>query len=233
VIIARILWLCALLLPEAAIGQMITPMVYDLAPSGKQATRVLEFRNVQAKSLAVEVEATRRSYDQDGKPIDSIAGGAIDIMPMQFVVAPGVMQKVRVRYKGSESLTSSISFAVAFREVPLQQSPAAPQVRTLFDVRTLAHVVPSGAATDLRIQSIEYTGTVALITFANAGTRYGRLDGAPLRLSSGSQTVDFSPGELRDRLDLRWIDPGGRRIASIPFKRQAAGPITAEWLRGN
>jgi P pilus assembly chaperone PapD len=230
---ARFLLPCALFLSAPAAGQMVMPMVYDLAPGGKQATRVLEFRNMQAKSLAIEMEATRRSYDDLGKAIDGDAHGAIEILPAQFVVAPGAMQKVQVRHKGPQTLTTSTSYAVSFREVALKQATTAPHVRTLIDVRTLAHVVPDGSAPDIRIHSVEYALGAVLINFVNVGTRYGRLDGVPLRLSSGGQSIDLSPSDLRDRLDLRWIDPGGQRKAVISLPLATNGAITAEWLRGD
>ena len=211
-------------------AQLVTPMVTNLAPSGKDSLRTIAFRNTQANRAAVEVTVSRRSYDEQGRSIDVEMPGDVEIAPAMFILAPGAEQKVRVRYTGPAILPASTTYAIAFRQVPLSAVGDASQVRMLFDIRALAHVVPEGATPGLAIGGTTAEGSVARVTFVNRGTRYGRLDHAPLRLRASGRTVEIDAATLRDRFDLRWIDPGASRTVQLPLGFKADGPVTAEWL---
>ena len=220
---------CALLSTTAAPAQNVTPIVYDLAPAGPGAAREVEFWNSQNLIGAIEITVSRRSFDSDGRPVDEDAGGAIEVSPAQFLVAPGARQKVRVRYVGPEALAGSVTYAISFHQLPLA-SPDNPRLRFLFDFKTIANVVPAGATDDITVEAIDVNGSQARLVFRNRGRRYGRIDQAPLRLRSRSQAIVLDEAALRDRYDLRWLEPGATRVVSVPVPFAAGEPVIAERL---
>ena len=199
-----------------ATAQTINPMVYDLAPAGKDSSRELEFWNSQNRPVAIEVLASRRSYDPHGAAIDVPAPADFTVVPQQFIAAPGERKKVRLTYTGASALDRSATYAVAFRQVPISTAEADPRVRVLFEFTSLAHVVPTGAKEDVTVAA-QVTGSTATLTFTNHGTRYARLDAAPLRIREAGIDLSLDPAELRDTHDLRWILPGETRVATVPI----------------
>lgn len=228
---------CALaglaVLPSAAPAgaQNISPMVYDLAPSGPESRRDVEFWNSQNRTVAIEVTISRRAYDLEGNSVDQAAPADFEIVPAQFLAPPGARQKVRIRYKGASRLPASATYAISFRQVPVG-GKADNGVRFLFDFTTLAHVVPAGAAPDVRAEEVAIDAQSAVVTFVNRGTRYGRIDDLGLRILGAGTPIDLNPTTLRDAYNLRWILPGERRRVSFPLEQvQLAGKLTVERVR--
>lgn len=211
--IAAVVVASGVIVPAPA--QTITPMVYDLAPAGKDSNRELEFWNSQNRPVAIELTAARRSYDEHGTAIDVPAPADFTIVPQQFIAAAGERKKVRLVYSGSAALHRSATYAVTFRQVPIAAGGSDPKVRLLFEFTTLAHVVPAGAKENVQVAA-RMAGTTATLTFTNRGSRYARLDAAPLRIRQDGVDLSLDPAELRDTHDLRWILPGETRVATVP-----------------
>ena len=225
---------CALaglaVLPSAAPAgaQNISPMVYDLGTSGPEARREVEFWNSQNRPVAIEVMVSRRAYDLDGNSVDRAAPADFEIVPAQFLAPPGGRQKVRIRYKGAPGLPKSATYAISFRQVPVG-GKADNSVRFLLDFTTLAHVVPAGAAPDVRAEAVAFDAQSAVVTFVNRGSRYGRIDDLGLRIFGAGQPIDLNPTTLRDAYNLRWILPGERRRVSFPLEQvQLADKVRVE-----
>ncbi len=214
--------------PAPAVAQNVTPMVYDLAPEGRGAARKIEFWNSQNRGMAVEVKVARRTFDADGQPIDSPAAPDFEIIPSQFIVGAGEREQVRIRYVGDKAIDRSTTYAISFRQVPIEGAKADPKLRFLFDFKTIANVVPEGAKPDIVIELAVADGNIARVTFANLGKSYGRIDSEGLRLGSGADALQIDPATLRDRFNLRWITPGATRTADIPLTTELVGPIAAE-----
>ena len=222
----------ALLTAAAAGAQNVTPMVYELAPSGRGAVQELDFWNSEARPVAIEVTAQRRTFDVDGRAVDHEPAGDIEVVPAQFLAAPGGHQKVRVRYAGPASIEASRSYAISFRQVPIQLG-SDPKLRFLFDFRTLANVVPSNAADAIVVESAAADSNGARLVFRNNGTRIGRIDALPLQIRAGERMLIVPTAELRDRYDLRWLMAGAVRIAHIPLDIAPGTPLSAQrWTGG-
>lgn len=209
-----------------ASAQNVSPMIYELAPSGAESRREVEFWNSQNRPVAIEVTVSRRAYDLDGNSVDQAAPADFEIVPAQFLAPPGARQKVRVRYKGASGLPVSATYAISFRQVPVG-GKADNSVRFLFDFTTLAHVVPAGAAPDVHAEEVTFDAQSAVVTFVNRGSRYGRIDDLGLRILGSGAAIDLNPTTLRDAYNLRWILPGERRIVSFPLRgAELAGNVT-------
>ena len=211
--IAAIVVASGVIVPASA--QTITPMAYDLAPAGKDSSRELEFWNSQNRPVAIELTASRRSYDEHGVAVDVPAPADFTIVPQQFIAAAGERKKVRLVYNGPAALDRSATYALTFRQVPISAGEADPKVRVLFEFTTLAHVVPAGAKEDVQV-AVQVAGSTATLTFTNRGSRYARLDAAPLRIRQDGVDLSLDPAQLRDTYDLRWILPGETRVATVP-----------------
>lgn len=197
-----------------ALGYQVSPMIYDLAPTGSGASTVLRVQNDSDKPITIELVAEKRSFDENGGEHRSPADDDFMLFPPQAVIAANASQAIRVQYIGAPGLTHSETYTVTVKQIPIQlPADAKTGVQVLFNFSTLANVVPAGAKTDVRVVSLQpEAGGGYRLRLGNQGTMYANLASASVTV--GGEPV---PAEVwRKALKTSWLLPSAERVVVLP-----------------
>lgn len=206
--------LIGLVLPPVPAGAyQVAPMIYDLKPSGSEAATIIRVRNDGDKPLTIELDAERRSFDENGVEKRTPADDDFVLFPLQAIVQPGKTQAVRVQYVGKADLTRSETYLVTVRQVPVSLADRKESgVQMVFNFSTMATIVPEGAKPDVQLVSATREGKDMVLRLRNSGTRYANIGAA--KVTVGGQAVKDE--DWRKALRTVWLLPGMDRVVRIP-----------------
>jgi fimbrial chaperone protein len=209
----------------------VSPMIYDLKPSGSGATITVRVQNDDPKPITIEVTAERRDFDETGKEIRTPADNDFVLFPPQAVIAANKTQAVRVQYVGTPNLAKSVMYVVTVKQVPVQLPANGPSgVQFVFNFGTVANVVPEGAKADVQAASATPApGGGWTIRLHNAGNKYANLALGSMTLSSGSTSVPITGDAWHKALGASWILPGRDRVITIPAQPGLSGNVSARF----
>ena len=194
-------------------------MVYDLAPSGEGATKLIRINNDQDHAITLEITVFERSIAPDGRETRKRADDDFVIFPPQTIVAPHTLQSVRVRYVGPTNFESTKMYVVSINQVPVQpEELTRTGVQFVVDFGTTAYVNPSNSKAALSVATVVpgAKGKVD-VTIRNDGNRYASISLSKLTVRSGDGRVfDISGDPLRTAIGLSIVPPNGTRIFHIP-----------------
>lgn len=216
--------------PQEALAWRVSPMVYDLEPTGQNSSKTLRVENQDEKPLPVELYAESRVILPDGKETRAPADDDFLIFPPQAIIEPGKSQAFRVQYIGSPDIKASKTYVVTVSQLPVDVSKIKGSgVQFVFKFGTSANVVPPGAQPVLKVLSasvadVKGQGHRVLISVENTGTSYARLNQGTWTIRNASgKTVTLAGDQLRSMLDMSMIQPGTRRDISFPVPADFQG----------
>lgn len=206
--------------PAQAAGYRVAPMIYDLAPSGKDAATLLRVQNDSDKPITVELVAEKRAFDEKGGETRSPADDDFMLFPPQAVVAAGATQAVRVQYVGTPALDRSVTYTITVKQVPVAlPADGATGVQFMFNFSTLANIVPPRAQPAIAVVSLTAPGGAAggyQLRLRNDGTKYANLATARITVASDSQSYTLTADEWRKAMGSSWLLPGNDRVYDLP-----------------
>jgi fimbrial chaperone protein len=223
--------LCALTASGLAEAYQVSPMIYDLTPSGAGATATVRVQNDDEKPITIELTAERRDFDENGKESRTPADADFVLFPPQAVVPAGKTQAVRVQYVGKAALTQSVMYVITIKQVPVELPKSGPSgVQFVFNFGTLANVVPTGAKADVQVKAITpAAGGGYQLRLHNAGNKYANISLGGLVLNGGGKSTQLSGSEWRKTLGTSWLLPGKDRVITVPQVSGMSGPVTAKY----
>jgi P pilus assembly chaperone PapD len=217
----------------SAQAQHISPLIYELSPSGEETRQEVVIGNSGNSPAAFEIVVARRSYTENGEPVDVPETQALAVDPDAIWVEPGSSRKVTVRYAGTAELVQSEMYMVTFRQVPVRLAEGAGQdgIRLQYEFATIAHVVPPNVQPEIIVESLEVSGQKSNIVIRNRGRRYGRIDSGSLELRGQALCLAMSGELLADRFPSSWILPGEKRTLEVelPLACPSTG-LVANWV---
>lgn len=212
--------------PAAALAYQVSPMIYDLQPSGTGAAQVVRVENTNDSPITIEVVAEKRFFDEAGVERREPADADFVLFPPQAVVAAGSSQAIRVQYVGTPTLTASATYTVTVKQVPVQlPASGSSGVQFVFNFSTVANIVPPGAKAQIAAAAAPASGGVAL-TLRNDGNKYANLGLSSVTLSNGGFTRTIDGEDWRKALGTSWILPGATRVIAVPV---AGAPSGGAW----
>lgn len=218
--------------PVTALAYQVTPMIYDMAPAGKNAASVIRITNTQAQPITVEIQAEKRLFDEAGKESREPADEKFVLFPPQAIVQPGATQAVRVQYVGPQTLDKSETYTVTVRQVPVQlPNDGKTGVQFVFNFSTVANIVPPGAKAQISASTealpLSPDGKTLRLTVRNTGSKYANLSRSSVELSGGSFRTVIKDDDWRKALGSSWILPGGTRVIDLPKPAKSPAQLTA------
>jgi P pilus assembly chaperone PapD len=218
--------------PVTALAYQVTPMIYDMAPAGKNAASVIRITNTQAQPITVEIQAEKRLFDEAGKESREPADEKFVLFPPQAIVQPGATQAVRVQYVGPQTLDKSETYTVTVRQVPVQlPNDGKTGVQFVFNFSTVANIVPPGAKAQISASTealpLSPDGKTLRLTVRNTGSKYANLSRSSVELSGGSFRTVIKEDDWRKALGSSWILPGGTRVIDLPKPAKSPAQLTA------
>jgi fimbrial chaperone protein len=216
----------------SAYAYQVTPMIYDLSPTGTDATNVIRITNTQDQPITVEMQAEQRLFDDAGKESRKPADDRFVLFPPQAIVQPGATQAVRVQYVGPQTLDKSETYTVTVKQVPVQlPNDGKTGVQFVFNFSTVANIVPPGAKAQIAAPSEPLTaspdGKTLRLTLRNTGTKYANLSRSTVELAGGAYRTTVKDEQWRKALGTSWILPGGTRVIELPKPDKAPAQLSA------
>jgi fimbrial chaperone protein len=208
----------------------VSPMIYDMKPTGRDASAVIRVNNTNATPITVELQAERRLFDETGKETREPADKDFVLFPPQAVIQPGATQAVRVQYVGAPQLDKSVTYTVTVKQIPVQlPNDGKSGVQFVFNFSTVANIVPDGAKANVEATLVP-DGKKLKLTLKNTGNKYANLALSNVDLAGGAFKMTIKDDEWRKALGTSWILPGGTRVVELakPDKAPATG-LTAKF----
>lgn len=220
-----------LALAGIAHAYQVSPMIYDMKPTGPGASAVIRVNNTNSAPITIEMVAEKRLFDEAGKESREPADKDFVLFPPQAIVQPGSTQAVRIQYVGEQKLDKSSTYTVTVKQVPVQlPNDGKSGVQFVFNFSTVANIIPDGAKASIETVSLAPSGKSLKLTLHNAGNKYANLALSNLELSGGSYKIVVKDDAWRKSLGTSWILPGGTRIIEIPKPDKApATGLTAKF----
>lgn len=208
----------------------VSPMIYDMTPTGKGASTVIRVNNTNAAPITVELQSEKRLFDAAGKESRTAADGDFVLFPPQAIIPAGATQAVRVQYVGPTTLAQSETYTITVKQVPVKMpADGKSGVQFVFNFSTVANIVPAGAKPVIEVASVEPTAKTLKLTLKNAGNKYANLSTSNVELTGGAFKAVVKDEEWRKALGSSWILPGGTRIVEIPKPDKAPATLSAKF----
>ena len=220
----------ALGLAGIAHAYQVSPMIYDMTPTGKGASTVIRVNNTNKSPITVELQAEKRLFDANGKESREAADKDFVLFPPQAVIAAGATQAVRVQYVGPTELTKSETYTITVKQVPVKlPNDGKSGVQFVFNFSTVANIVPAGAKPAVEVASVEPGAKTLKVTLKNAGNKYANLALSNVELSGGTFKSVVKDEAWRKALGTSWILPGGTRVVELPKPDKAPADLNAKF----
>jgi fimbrial chaperone protein len=223
-----------LLTTSLALAYDVSPMIYELAPSGPRSVQVLRIHNDSDRPITIELEAERRQFDEQGRESRTPADDDFILFPPQAVIPPGQTQAVRVQYVGPQALERSVMYTVTVKQVPVALPLNGPSgVQFVFNFSTVANIVPPGARAVVEAVSVTRVENGYALRLRNTGNKYANLALSRVTLTAGGQSTVVEGDAWRRALGSSWLLPGNQRIITIPAAALTGAAAAAPAITGD
>ena len=230
-----------LALSALAAATTIQPMVIDLTPTGRNASRTITVDNTSGAPLPVEIRVEEIAFDDSGA---TVAGRSDDlrVFPLQAVIPPGQSQAFRVQWAGNPAVDRGKSYYVTVAQVPVDLPSGQSGIQLLYNFQVLVSIAPPRVRPNLRIESASVGrdaegGPAPVIVVRNDSATQAYLSRGELALTSRDANGQvlfqrtISPAELQETLGFGLVAPGQRRSMTLPISLPAgAGSLEARFI---
>ena len=207
----------------------VSPMIYDMTPSGKAASAVIRVNNTNSSAITIELQAEKRLFDEAGKESRQPADADFVLFPPHAVIQPGATQAVRVQYVGPQTLDKSVTYTITVKQVPVQlPNDGKSGVQFVFNFSTVANIVPEGAKALIE-STLAADGKKLKLTLKNNGNKYANLALSNVELEGAGFKATIKDDEWRKALGTSWILPGGTRVIELPKPDKAPASLNAKF----
>lgn len=183
--------LLLLLTPSLAHSFKLTPMVAQVAVSGKEARTSFQLENDSDKSVPIQVIVTKRVVDRAGKEKYPPAGEDFLVYPTQVILSPGEKRTINVRYMAGLQGEHKIekAYRVIAEQLPLplgegEAEKAQAGINVLLRYIAALYVTPADSQQKLEVESFKILpGGQLQITLDNQGSVHQILEDHGLKIS--------------------------------------------------
>jgi len=204
---------------DFAHAQRVSPMSYQLAPSGAETSTVMRVENTSQSAMTIELTASRVSVDEVGKETRTPSEDDFLIFPPQAIIKPGKTQSIRIKYVGDPNIDEAAVYRISVSQLPVDLGgPGSAAVGFIINFHTLAIVAPDGAEPELTVGDIKRgaDGNWEL-AISNSGKSPGRLSRTDWLMTDASGAKKrFSKQDVSQMTDKNLVMPGSTLKLSIP-----------------
>lgn len=197
----------------------VSPMVYDLSPSGAQASKTIRVQNTSEEKLPIEIYAEKRIIHEDGSESREPADDDFLIFPPQAILEPNGVQAIRVQYIGDPAIESSKGYVVTVAQIPVDlNNLESSGVQFTFQFGTSVNIIPQGAKAKISVLSTTAKEGQIAINVKNIGKSYTRLSIGQWILSNNEgKKVTIEGNELKEAIPQPLIQPNTTRNITLPL----------------
>ena len=213
----------------------MTPMQMELVPIGNRSHVQFQVTNNSAAPLPIEITYDYLSYTENGHRVLAKARDELVVFPITAMIPPGGTQTFRVQWVGSPDITTSQSFLVTARQLPVRmKNDGRSKVQMVSAFGAILNVAPIAGSADLKLLSsapaTTKQGTPALsILVENPTNVHALISNAVLRLGS----LTLNQETLRSTVGIGVVEPGKRRRFLVPLPSTAPGRAALEYRPPN
>lgn len=219
-----------IVIAAAASAYRVTPLLIELADSGRERSGQLRVENTTDRPLTFEAYAVDWSINETGERETAPSQSPLLVFPPQAIVQPGETQTVRVEWVGGP-VERSRDFIVMIEQLPVDFTPGeegGSGVQFLFNFGAAVHVSPDGASAELAIASASRDGGTAIVRVRNSGDRHAYLGDHGLTVSAGDMTHEYTGDALAEAMGNTLMSAGALREVRIALPEDfPAGPLSA------
>ncbi len=173
-----------------AYGFNFSPIVADFEPSGPGARQTFRLTNPNADSIPVEITVFERRMTVDGQDVLEPSDDFV-VFPTQAILAAESSRVVRVQYVGPADINTEKAYRIIAEQLPvdleaLEEGTA--RLNLLFRYVGSMYVVPTNAASDVVIESVERVDVEGILSLAivlhNHGNAHAILEDLVVELST-------------------------------------------------
>lgn len=218
------------ILATAANAYRVTPLLIELADSGRERSGQLRVENTTDRPLTFEAYAVDWSISETGERTTGETSAPLLVFPPQAIVQPGETQVVRVEWVGGP-VDRSQDFIVMIEQLPVDFTPEEAEgsgVQFLFNFGAAVHVSPGGAEAQFAIASAERDAGAAVVRVTNSGNRHAYLGDRGLTVSAAGVTHEYTGDQLAEAMGNTLVAAGATREVRIALPEAfPEGPLAA------
>jgi fimbrial chaperone protein len=223
-----------------ASAMTVQPIVIDLNPAGRGASRTITVENTNADRLPVELKIESLSFADDGLKVEGPSKD-LAVFPAQAVIGAGRTQAFRLQWVGGP-IDSSRSYYVTVGQAPVTLPQGNSAIQVLYNFRVLVSVSPSRGSASLRVESAsigkgEDGKPAPVIVVHNDSSAHGYVSRNTLsvteRDAQGKPSFQrtYTPAEIQQMIGYGLIGPGQRRSLILPISLPSeSGSVEAKFL---
>jgi len=222
------------LFAASASAYEVQPLIFNLAPAGRDASQTMVVNNTQQRPIVFEIVPEYRLVDETGAEDRAPANDDFLIIPPQARVEPGESQAIRIRYIGAPALPSSEHYVLTVSQIPIAELQEN-GLQVLVNFAASVQVVPPGARPDVTVAEAELLADeagapLARVLLRNDGNRYQGMSAAKLTLSSGELQLELQGDALGAGMSRQLIPGGSLRSGTfaLPEDWPTSGPLEVE-----
>lgn len=235
------LWLCLGLTPSTAHAMSVSPVIVDMAASGRQRVSDIRVSNTGAGQIPVGISVAEISVDASGNVTSTPAPDVFTIFPPQALIEPGALQRFRVQWAGEPDLAKSRSFLFSVAQQPVALPTGVSGVQILYNFQVIVNVAPPSGRANLAVEASGFETVEgkrrAILNLTNPTAVHAYLSGARVQLEAidaGGRvtwTKTITPEEFGQTIGAGLVQPGAKRRFTLPIDLPEGGEALTASLR--
>lgn len=209
----------------------MSPLGMELTAGGTHARTQFQVSNNSDKPLPIEITFDSLSYTEAGERKTRASADDLLIFPATAMIPPGGTQTFRVQYVGSPDITTSKTFLVNARQLPVKmKSDGKSHVQIVNAFGAILNVAPLAGTATLDLLSTAPARTAAgqpalSILVENPTNVHALIGNASLRV--GNQKIN--PETMRANVGFGVVEPHKRRRFLVPLQAPASGQAKLQY----
>lgn len=220
----------------------VSPVVFDLEASGRNARGQLRVLNTAATDIPVAITVYEAKLSPAGEVTTEPADDDFVIFPFQAVIGAGETQVFRVQFLGDPDLAKSKSYIFSVAQQPVELPEGVSGIQILYNFEVVGSVAPIGGEPGLDYLSSEFTTDAegnrrAELSVKNPTNTHAYLSGTRLELiarDESGQTVwteTWRPQDIAQTVGIGLVQPGMERKFVLPFDLKEGGTTLEAKIR--
>ncbi len=208
---------------EVAKAMSVTPIVTEMAATGRTSKASITVVNDGKKKLPIEIIVYRVELGLNGEQSRKREEQEFVVFPPQALIAPGATQTFRIQWVGKPDIAKSQSYIFSVNQVPVKMPKGKSGVQLVYKFGTVVNVAPAVGEPSIKLLKSEVAKDPKgvrkpAVTVVNRSNVHARLSDATIKLSGSGWSKTLSPEYLQQRLGVGLVQPGKKRRLLLPVE---------------
>ena len=221
-------FLLAACMPTIASATTVSPVILDVATSGRGVAQNVSVTNTGAAPLPVELTVTALHATATGFVASKASTDDLLVAPPTALIPPGQTQTFRVQWIGDPDMASSKHYYVSVNQLPVKLPEGQSAVQVVYNFQVLVSASSPTRKAQLAISAVAPAAPVegkpaASITVENKGAAHGYVSQHKLKITetnAAGATVwsrTMTGGEFQQLVGYGLIASGQTRTMVVPL----------------